>query len=232
MNNEIREQVLGIVAGMRGEKRAARGGIAGRALKWLGAYMSRGKQLRSAIQNIEGKGRKLQELLNKRTSDAALLRKYRPLVNDVRRFARSGEAVGFSRMDELNSMFARLSNESRLGRLPFIPGLGRPSVNPGEWTILGNTAFPASNLDSSDLARIKEFLAPHRSSRADKQMIKELRQYLGTNSVSSADVLRNKLRRYHLTNTAVGLAGAAGLGGAGYGTYKALSDDGAGMGQA
>lgn len=231
MNNEIREQVLGVVAGLRGEKRAAKGNAAAKALRWIKAYMGRGSKLRGAIRNAEranadlaGKGQRLQELLSKRTTDAALLRKYRPLAGEVKRLAATGELVGHGKMTRLNDEYFRLANESRLGRPSFLMGLGYPSFS-GGFDVSGGVAFPKTRLDSGDLAQIKAFLAPHRSVKADKQAIEELKQYLGTHSVRSTDVLRSRLRKYHLANTAAGVATAAGLGGAGYGAYRATSGE-------
>ncbi len=233
MNSEIREQVLGIVAGIRGEKRAAKGSAVVNALRWAKAYMGRGSKLRGAIRNAEranadlaSKGRQLQALIGKRTADAALLRRYRPLAGEVKRLAATGELVGRGKMMRLNDEYFRLANESRLGRPSVLTGLGYPSLVPGDIEVVGGMGFPKTRLDSSDLAKVKAFLGPHRSANADKQAISELKQYLGTNSVRSTDVLRSRLRKYHLANTAAGVAGAAGLGGAGYGAYKALSGAG------
>jgi hypothetical protein len=192
--------------------------------------MGRGKKLRGAIRNAEranaelaSKGRQLQELIGKRTADAALLRKYRPLVNEVKQLATSGALVRHGQVGRLNDKFFSLAGESRRGRPDALLGLGYPSFDPKEFDVIGGTAFPGTRLSSGDLARVKSFLAPHRSVKADKQAIEELKQYLGTHSVRSTDVLRNRLRKYHLANAAAGFAGAAGLGGAGYGAYKALS---------
>ena len=230
MNNSIREQVLGVVAGIRGEKRASKGKAGGNVVGWLKEYMGRGKKLRGAIRDAEranadlaSKGQQLKELLGKRTADAALLRKYRPLVNEVRQLANSGELVWRGKLSPLNDKFFSLASESRRGRPDILAGLGSPSFDPREFEVIGGTAFPGVRLYSGDLARIKAYMAPHRSVKADKQAIKELKQYLGTHSVSSTDALRSRLRKYYLANTAAGVAGAAGLGGAGYGTYKALS---------
>ena len=229
MNNAIREQVLGMVAGLRGEKRAAKGSAIDKAFRWVKAYMGRGSKLRGAIRNAErynadlaSKGRQLQELLGKRTADAALLRKYRPLAGEVTRLATTGELVGHGKMTRLNDKFFRLADESRLGRPNVLMGLGYPRLS-GGFDIIGGVAFPKSRLDYSDLARVRAFLAPHRSVKGDKQAIEELKRYLGTHSVRSTDVLRGRLRKYYLANTAAGVAGAAGLGGAGYGAYKAVS---------
>ena len=229
MNNAIREQVLGVVAGLRGEKRAANGDAAAKALRWVKAYMGRGSRLRGAIRDAEranadlaSKGQLLKELLGKRTADAALLRKYRPLAGEVTRLAATGELVGHGKMTRLNDKFFRLAGEGRLGRPNALVGLGYPSFS-GGFDISGGVAYPKSRLDYSDLARVRAFLAPHRSVKADRQAIAELRQYLGTHSVRSTDVLRGRLRRYYLANTAAGVAGAAGLGGAGYGAHKAVS---------
>ena len=103
-----------------------------------------------------------------------------------------------------------------------LTGLGEIVLDPREFSIIGTTAIPARRLSYMDTALIKKFLEPHRGVKADKQAIRELKQYLGANTSKDTDALRRKLRNYYLTNAAIGTAGAAGVGGAGYGygVYK------------
>jgi hypothetical protein len=199
MNKYIREQVLGIVSGLRVEKLAAPVRVVEDAVRGIRTYTGRGGGVRGAVRGaaraavgLAGGEKQLRELIGKRMADAVTRLRSRPLTNVARQFASSG---GLLRSWKARQLDAGLSNLAREG------GFGLKGFSPSGFGMAGGTVSSGSLPGAVDIARIKALLAQPYSVRADQKAVADLQQYLGTNSVRSTDVLRNKLRRSSVTNT-------------------------------
>jgi hypothetical protein len=237
MDSEARELVLGIVVGLRGEKRAAKASAAGKALELIRGYLGRGKKLRGALRDATAfnddlayKAQRFNNLRGSRDAAAAILRGYRPFLSEMRELAASGRTLGY---DELKGLRHRLLNNGAFrmegdtrGVIPAMANIGSPAVGPGSTELVNGTLQSRYRVTPSDIDIVKKFLKPSLGvNRETRSKFKALEQYLGANSAKDTDAIRRELRRYYLANAA-GVAGAGALGGAGYGAYRAVSGSG------
>ena len=188
MNNDVRDCVLGMVAGMRGEKRAARS----KAVALLVSRLARarsllmGSHLKRLREHHGAMKSHLSRLLHGPYADAEV--RYKGLYNS----------------DPL-----RPHNMSgRLGDLDVSP---RPPLDPAKLSIA----------DYTESERIRAALRP----AADRLAMLEHRvRGLDSAVGATASRLSSEARAVHRARVAAVMAGAAGVGGVGYGLYKLLGD--------
>lgn len=200
-------------------------GLVSGLLRSLKAYAGRGKALRGEISSAVAfnstraqLARRVTEEANNRLSRADILRRFRTLPREVKKWALSGERVPPDVLKELNARYSELLK---------VRGYDRPGSPYPRALGLGGVGSEAGTIGSSDMIAPRGLLRPLTSLPGDSAGFNKLKARLSVmGPEKDVAALRRQLRRYYLTNAGMGAVGALGLGGVGYGTYTAVSGSG------
>lgn len=203
--------------------------MSNRLIKGLISYLGKGARIRGDIAanmrvlaNTPSEATLLSRIATireVRSENAKVLKKFRPLISEVRRRALSGRALTAGEADILNrELHSAVNTAKRITGLPLNLIFKNDYYTAGKQvSASGMTAPYSASLvfrrgpsDKGDIRRIQDMIPRVKATEnAAKQRI---------------DSLRSSLRRYYLTNAGIS-AGAVGVGGAGVAAYNSMKKD-------
>lgn len=203
--------------------------MSNRLIKGLISYLGKGARIRGDIAanvrvlaNTPSEAtllRRIATIRGVRSENAKVLKKFRPLISEVRRRALSGRALTAGEADILNrELHSAVNTAERITGSPLNPIFKNDYYTAGKRvSASGMTApYSASRIfrrgpsDKGDIRHVQDMIPRVKATEnAAKQRI---------------DSLRSSLRRYYLTNAGIS-AGAVGVGGAGVAAYNSMKKD-------